>query len=316
MDPGDVLVGTGGTVRNLAKIDKASRRYPLARLHAYELSARSVGEISRMLATRSLVQRVGVPGLNQDRVDSIAGGALGIKTLVEHLGATSMVVSGMGVREGLARVGSEGIGRRLPSARDVRTVSVKTLAQRFSADPVERGEMRSQLATGLLSEFPDEFDDDRLEAVRHAALLVDVGSAIDFYNRNLHTADVVLAGDLLGFDHHRLATLALLIRYIDSDNPPRADLRTLVWDEDLPWLAKAGVALALAEETVDRVAPGSEFSVGWTIEPRVARLSGSVPATWRPRALGRRFKRAFRLRLELPSGGLNGNDRNGGEGDE
>ena len=35
---GDRLVGTGGTLRNLAKIDRQTRRYPIGRLHGYELS--------------------------------------------------------------------------------------------------------------------------------------------------------------------------------------------------------------------------------------------------------------------------------------
>ena len=35
---GDRLVGTGGTLRNLAKIDRQTRRYPIGGVHGYELS--------------------------------------------------------------------------------------------------------------------------------------------------------------------------------------------------------------------------------------------------------------------------------------
>ena len=42
LSPGEQLVGTGGTVRNLAKMDRRSRGYPITRLHGYVLARRRV----------------------------------------------------------------------------------------------------------------------------------------------------------------------------------------------------------------------------------------------------------------------------------
>src|SRR5438045_2747839 len=42
---GDRLVGTGGTLRNLAKIDRQTRRYPVGRLHGYELSVDRIADV-------------------------------------------------------------------------------------------------------------------------------------------------------------------------------------------------------------------------------------------------------------------------------
>ena len=38
LEAGESLVGTGGTLRNLAKVDLRSRDYPVSRLHGYTLT--------------------------------------------------------------------------------------------------------------------------------------------------------------------------------------------------------------------------------------------------------------------------------------
>jgi exopolyphosphatase/guanosine-5'-triphosphate,3'-diphosphate pyrophosphatase len=99
---GEDLVGTGGTLRNLAKIDQRAACYPISRLHGYVLTRRRLHEIISGLAGDRLKKRARVSGLNADRRDSVVGGGLVIDTLMEVLGADHVVVSGQGVREGLA----------------------------------------------------------------------------------------------------------------------------------------------------------------------------------------------------------------------
>ena len=106
--PGEELVGTGGTIRNLANVDRRSRSYPIPRLHGYMLSRKRVAEIAALLGSRSLPERERIPGLSDERGDSIVGGALAIETLMETLEAERVRVFGRGVREGLALRGDEG----------------------------------------------------------------------------------------------------------------------------------------------------------------------------------------------------------------
>ena len=71
------LIGTGGTIRNLAKMDRYGRTYPISRLHGYVLTRRRMRDVFERLASRSAARRRAIPGLNADRADSIVGGALG-----------------------------------------------------------------------------------------------------------------------------------------------------------------------------------------------------------------------------------------------
>ena len=73
LDPGGDLVGIGGTVRNLAKIDLRRTDHPLPLLHGYELRESNLGRIIEDLSARTMKRRARLRGLNPDRADSIVG---------------------------------------------------------------------------------------------------------------------------------------------------------------------------------------------------------------------------------------------------
>jgi len=97
------LVGTGGTVRNLAKVDRRMRgEYPISRLHAYGLERRGLDGVTSLLAGTPANTRAAIPGLNGDRADSIVGGALVVQAVMDCLLASDLTVAGYGLREGIA----------------------------------------------------------------------------------------------------------------------------------------------------------------------------------------------------------------------
>src|SRR5262249_48701514 len=144
---GDRLIGTGGTLRNLAKIDRQSRRYPISSLHGYELSVNRLEEVVDQLASARAQRRDDVPGLSAERADSIVGGAVAIHTLAEHVKAKRIVVSGQGVREGIA------LGLlRIPvgSPETVKEASLSSLVRRFDGGRGDAGARRRRGACALL----------------------------------------------------------------------------------------------------------------------------------------------------------------------
>ncbi len=78
---GETLVGTGGTLRNLAKIDRSRHVYPVGSLHGYVLPSDRVREITSRLARTRLKDRDDVDGLSAERADSIVVGAVAIDVL-------------------------------------------------------------------------------------------------------------------------------------------------------------------------------------------------------------------------------------------
>ena len=100
---GDVLVGTGGSVRNLAKMDRRGRPYPIHRLHGYAIGARRLEALLAGFAGRTLDERRLLPGLNPDRADAIGAGAAVLQGVLDAAGAGEVLVAGQGIREGIIR---------------------------------------------------------------------------------------------------------------------------------------------------------------------------------------------------------------------
>src|SRR5262249_42091097 len=125
---GERLLGTGGTLRNLAKIDRYARGYPLSRPHGYALSLKHVHRIVEALTLMPQKRRDEIAGLTPERADSIAGGALAIEALMEFVRAHDILVSGHGVREGIAlRL----LKMEMAAVKDVKEASLASLVSRF-----------------------------------------------------------------------------------------------------------------------------------------------------------------------------------------
>jgi exopolyphosphatase/guanosine-5'-triphosphate,3'-diphosphate pyrophosphatase len=298
LDADEVLVGTGGTVRNLAKVDRKRRSYPIQRLHGYEVTADGVGSIAEALAEHTAAQRARMAGLNPDRIDSVVGGAFVVAGVLERVGARHILVSGLGLREGLALQDS-GVDR-LPGPALVRQASIAALGSRFTGWSLTRAERTASLARSLLDAAAPGLPDEIRETVHHAAHMLEMGGSIDFYNRQDHAAQLVAGSDLLGFSHRDLALLAALIRFSESDRFRMKVSRPLLTDADRTWLARAGVALEVADELDARFPPGMALASEWRVEGRRAVLVSPAPPAWSPSGLARRFKKAFGLQLVPP----------------
>jgi exopolyphosphatase/guanosine-5'-triphosphate,3'-diphosphate pyrophosphatase len=291
---GASLVGTGGTVRNLAKIDQRRRAYPIPRLHGYELERGRVEDIVGLLAERKRDKLAAVPGLNDDRADSIVGGGLAVLTLMKMLGADCVQVSGQGVREGLA---ASLTSDDLPPPRQVRTASIAALGDAFRAWDTRPAAHRTAVVDALFVALEEEPDESLREMLGHGATLLDIGRSIDFFDRYEHVADIVLTTDLLGFSHREVALLSAVVRSAGDEGEDLGRYQPLLDKEDRRPVERAATLLALADEIEQRCAVGSPATVECELSKREARLSVPGLVGWRPRRIGPRFEQAFGRRL-------------------
>jgi len=251
------LVGTGGTIRNLAKMDRRERSYPITRVHGYVLSLARVDELAGLLSARPLVKRETLSGLNIDRADSIVAGALVVRTIMEMLGAEEITVSGKGLREGMAM---EALTSGMPSARSVREASIAALAARFATWDPERARRRAALAADLFTAASPD-DPDVAEMLEHAAVVIDAGAAFDAYNRHEHAAAAVLSGDLSGFSHPQLALTAAILRRADKEDAGLKPFRSLLRAYDPSSVTRGAIALAVADAVDLRLPAGASASI-------------------------------------------------------
>jgi exopolyphosphatase/guanosine-5'-triphosphate,3'-diphosphate pyrophosphatase len=295
------MIATGGTVRNLAKIDRESRAYPIPRVHGYVLARRRVDELASMLASRKASRRRQITGLNSDRADSIVGGAYAILGAMAHMDGPDLTVSGQGLREGAAL---SALGLAPPSAIEMREISVAAMAARFGTWNAERAERRARIAVQLLSVLDPEAGPNWRERLEHAATLLDVGRSLDYYRRFEHTADVIAQGDLAGFTHRKLALLAAVVRFAGDSRARTGLYRPLLTSVDRQPVAGASAILELADEIEHRLAPGTRESVSVEERGRTVFITAPVFDPWLRQELSDRCWRAYRRRIQFldPSG--------------
>ena len=284
------LIGTGGTIRNLAKIDRSARAYPIPRLDGYVLGRKRVQDLVSVLSGRRLSRRQVMAGLNADRADSIVGGAVVAVTTMETLGAEEVVVSGRGLREGLA---FDSIGAHLPSPQSVRRSSIAALAARFASWDRGRAERRAAIAARLLLALEPEAGPSLEERLDQAATVLDVG------RRHEHTADILVASDLAGFTHRKLAWLAAIVRQAGDEEMSVRFYRPLLGADDAEPVARAGAILDIADEIEHRVAPGRRLGVSCEVRGREVHLTAPIFDAARRARLDARFRRAFHRRLVI-----------------
>jgi exopolyphosphatase / guanosine-5'-triphosphate,3'-diphosphate pyrophosphatase len=95
------FIGTAGTITSLAAMAQKLAAYEPARIHNYRLQLHTIQEIEHTLLSRKKADRIGLPGLEKNREEVIAAGAVIIRTIMETLGMSSVLVSDLGLREGL-----------------------------------------------------------------------------------------------------------------------------------------------------------------------------------------------------------------------
>ncbi len=95
------FVGTAGTITSLAAMAQKLSTYEPARIHNYRLNLKSIRELEHTLLSRAKAERVGLLGLEKNREEVIAAGAIIIRTIMETLGQGECLVSDLGLREGV-----------------------------------------------------------------------------------------------------------------------------------------------------------------------------------------------------------------------
>lgn len=95
------FVGTAGTITSLAAMAQKLPSYEPARIHNYHLQLTTIQELEQTILSRKKADRAGLPGLEKGREEVIAAGAIIIRTIMDTLGMSSVLVSDLGLREGV-----------------------------------------------------------------------------------------------------------------------------------------------------------------------------------------------------------------------
>ncbi|MDQ5808825.1 MAG: Ppx/GppA family phosphatase, partial [Actinomycetota bacterium] len=194
------LVAIGGTVRNLAVAAQIAAGIPTFGVQGFVLTRDALDDLVARLADMPVADRAKVPGIKAARGDLILAGATVVQTVLREGGFDAVEVTEAGLREGVF------FERHLaPSGLfpDVRGASVRNLALQYSADDLAHVEHVAALALGMFDDLakagvhagkPRE-----RELLWAAAMLHDIGVAINYDDHHKHSRYLILNSGLPGY---------------------------------------------------------------------------------------------------------------------
>jgi exopolyphosphatase/guanosine-5'-triphosphate,3'-diphosphate pyrophosphatase len=215
--PFDLLIGTSGTIMGLAAVDAARSGRDIERVHGYVLSLERLHELQAIMIDLSPAERRRLPGMNPRRSDIIVAGNAILIGAMTALGRSSLTVCDRALREGVVVDFLErnlAVSRALGDVQTRRFDAAHELARRFGSGGVHENKVAA-LALRLFDQLVDVhgFEPKEREVLFAAAILHDVGRAINTSAHHKHGAYIVRNSALVGWDPDELALMAALVRY-------------------------------------------------------------------------------------------------------
>jgi exopolyphosphatase/guanosine-5'-triphosphate,3'-diphosphate pyrophosphatase len=266
---GGRLVGIGGTVRNLAAAAAAAAGLPSMGVQGFELTAATLDALVERLAELPAAERGRMAGIKPARGDLILAGAVVIQAILEAGGFPAVEVTEAGLREGVFFERHLAPAADPPLFSDVRRASVENLAAQYGVDPthtehVARLSLQMFDALARLGLHPG--DAVERELMWAAAMLHDVGMAIDYDDHHKHSRYLILNSALPGFSPRELVLIAEMTRYHRKGAPSfSAELEPVVGNGDAAILGRGATLLRLAEgieRPRDQIVTAATFEAG------------------------------------------------------
>ena len=210
IDPDTQLIGVGGSCRNLARIIRKVKKYPLDMVHNLNMDTEDFNYVYNMIRTLDLDKKRRIKGLSSTRADVFPASLAVIKAFVDYMGFTKIITSGSGLREGvmfnyavpqtLEKPISDVLGYSLHSFGYHMDVNVPHAEQTFNLCVQLFKQLR------VLHKFPRVY----VKVLRVCAMMHDVGKTFKFYNNAKHTSYMILNSNLYGISHRDLVLAAFV----------------------------------------------------------------------------------------------------------
>ncbi|HUA34068.1 MAG TPA: Ppx/GppA phosphatase family protein [Candidatus Binataceae bacterium] len=200
-------IGTSGTINTMVAMARAARGEELGRLHGANASAAEISHLAEQLVEANASMRSELPGIDAKRVDLMPAAAALIDFVLTKSGAPELMACSWALREGVLLGLAKAVNAR--SAYDVRRRSVNALATRF-AGANDHGRQVAKLSMQLFDATAGVLgiSKESRELLEYAALLHDIGHAIDHDRHNRHSYYLIKNAELFGFDPEEVEVIA------------------------------------------------------------------------------------------------------------
>ncbi len=252
--PDTKLIGVGGSFRNVGKISRMLKKYPLSMAHNYVVGNTEFDSLYNNIRMLDLDKTMKIKGLSSVRADIFPAALATMHSLINFCNFEGMVISGSGLREGTM------FKYAVPSTNDkaisdVLGHSIYSLLH-FFGENIEHAEQVYNLSIQLFKQLKVLHKLPRMyvKVLRTAAMLHDTGNRIKYYDHHKHSNYIILNSNLYGISHKDLvmsAFVASMHRKGDVNTAELLKYRDMLTEEDLDAIVKLGLIVRIAE-SLDR----------------------------------------------------------------
>ena len=221
VDKDATFIGIGGAFRNLGRISRLIRRYPINMTHNYEMSMNDFKTIHETISKLDINSTMQIKGLSQGRADIFPSALSIMNALFKNFSFNSITIGGCGLREGaMFRHASTSVFER--------------------PIPDILGQIR------VLHKMPRNCQ----KILRTAALLSDSGMRIKFYNHKLHSGYIILNSNIYGLTHKEMLMAAIVVQGNQTEAISKEEIiryRELINETDITYIKQLNVLLRIAK---------------------------------------------------------------------
>lgn len=302
---GERIAGIGGALRNLATAAELEHELPSFGVQGFTLRRKSLSKLVEELADLPASERGSLPGIKKERGDLILAAAVVIEEVLKVGGFDEIETTEEGLREGVFfSVLLE--DRDPPLFDNVRHASVFNLAGQYHPEPAHTNHV-ARLALEVWDELASaglhDADEEEREMLWAAAILHDIGTAVDYDDHHHHSRYLVLSAGLPGWSQRETVLIAQMVRYHRKGTPSLAEFESLTDDGDEEILLRCSAVLRLAEQferARDQAVKAAHIAVNDGVVDLTIEADEDVTiARWAAERTSDVFERAFGKELRV-----------------
>lgn len=306
LDPETQLIGVGGSLRNLGKISRKLKKYPLDMAHNYHIpftEFETIYDTIKPLAPEKLMR---IKGLSSARADIFPAALSVVEAIKNYTDFNEIIIGGAGLREGaMFRYACPTVAEKPIS--DILGHSIYTLLHHFDMN-IQHAEHVFDLSMQLFRQLKviHKLPRPYVKVLRVASMMHDIGTSLKFYDHHKHSMYIILNSNLYGIPQKDLIMASMVAALHYRDGLEQLDCQKyldLLNEEEISAVRKLGVIVRIAE-CFDRSCGGAIVGISCDVlgDSVILKTKTQGDCTLEIKdALGalNEFKRAFKKNLEI-----------------
>jgi exopolyphosphatase/guanosine-5'-triphosphate,3'-diphosphate pyrophosphatase len=240
------VVGIGGSVRTMGKIDRYRKDYAMFIAHNYSLDYKDVDEIYALVKAYLQDSSKKIYGLGKDREDIFIGSVAAIETLMETIGSRKIYVSGAGVRDGLLFEYLLGGKKKIKNVLEFSLENIIRLHMYKGYEGKELFAHARVMYTELCKKYPYMLGQGKV--LKTATYLYDLGTSLNYYQRDRNTFYNILNSPINGISQKQIL-MAASAATLNSNNDLLREFfnKKVLTTRDIGLIEKLGILVKIAE---------------------------------------------------------------------